>query len=155
MYLKAYSYHIQPVQGMNQWPGNELNKPLPPIPRKMPGRPKKKRTRTVQELPSHTGKISKIGVAMTCEICLQERHNKRSSKRELIAKPPRSPKKVGRPKKDKSLAEGTSGNSMAVTFYILFNGRCLILHIFHFTGNSMAEGTSVQAGKGKGEVDGT
>lgn len=114
MYLKAYSYHIQPVQGLNQWPSNELNKPLPPRPKKMPGRPKKKRKRTVHEPTSHTGKISKVGIGMTCQICLQEGHNRRTCKGEPVAKPPKPPaNKVGRPKKhDNSVADAAvKGNS--------------------------------------------
>ena len=106
MYLKAYSYHIQLVEGMNQWPANGLSKPLPPKPRKMLGRPKKKSKREVHEVPSHTGKISETGVAMKCQICLQERHDRRSCKREPITKPVKSSKKVGRPKK---VAEAVKG----------------------------------------------
>ncbi|KAJ9543410.1 hypothetical protein OSB04_023117 [Centaurea solstitialis] len=148
MYVKAYSYHIQPVQGMNQWPINDLNKPLPPKPKKMPGRPKKKRKRAVHEASSHTGKISKVGVAMTCQICLQEGHNKRSCKREPVPKPPKPPsKKVGRPKKN--------GNSVTEVVKVAAEGTSVQSGI----GNSMeAEGTSFQCGLGntmatKGPVD--
>nr|XP_043633761.1 uncharacterized protein LOC122604970 [Erigeron canadensis] len=41
-YMQLYDSHIMPVGGMSTWTINTKDKPLPPQPRKMPGRPKKK-----------------------------------------------------------------------------------------------------------------
>lgn len=80
LYKETYGNYLQPVQGMNQWPPNQLNKPLPPKPRKMPGRPKKKRKRAAHEPLSQVGKVSRVGAVMTCKKCGKEGHNKRGCK---------------------------------------------------------------------------
>ena len=80
LYKETYSYHLEPVQGMNQWPPNSLNKPLPPKPRIMPGRPKKKRNRAAHEPVTHVGRISRVGAIMTCKKCGGEGHNQRGCK---------------------------------------------------------------------------
>ncbi|KAJ9551842.1 hypothetical protein OSB04_015887 [Centaurea solstitialis] len=79
-YAETYASHICAVQGMNQWPPNELNKPLPPKPRTMPGRPKKKRKRAIHEPAPHVGRLSKVGTVITCRICGGEGHNRNGCK---------------------------------------------------------------------------
>ncbi|KAJ9566824.1 hypothetical protein OSB04_002790 [Centaurea solstitialis] len=59
-YQDTYASHILAVQGINQWPPNELNKPLPPKPRTMP--------------------VSKVGSIITCQNCGREGHNKKTCK---------------------------------------------------------------------------
>ncbi|XP_060210371.1 uncharacterized protein LOC132637276 [Lycium barbarum] len=41
-FLKAYSHFIQPITNMRMWPETTNPSIEPPVPRKMPGRPKKK-----------------------------------------------------------------------------------------------------------------
>ncbi|XP_052626786.1 uncharacterized protein LOC111891964 [Lactuca sativa] len=48
-FLKCYSANISLVNGSNLWPQTEFIKPLPPVPRRMPGRPKVNRRRHVTE----------------------------------------------------------------------------------------------------------
>nr|XP_043639512.1 uncharacterized protein LOC122610602 [Erigeron canadensis] len=48
--METYSTHIMPVGGMSTWTPNNREKPLPPQPRRMPGRPKKKRRRAYHEV---------------------------------------------------------------------------------------------------------
>ncbi|KAJ9537409.1 hypothetical protein OSB04_030142 [Centaurea solstitialis] len=80
-YAETYASHICAVQGINQWPPNELNKPLPPKPRTMPGRPKKKRKRAIHEPAPHVGRVSKVGTVITCKICGGEGHNRNGCKK--------------------------------------------------------------------------
>ncbi|KAJ9548999.1 hypothetical protein OSB04_021542 [Centaurea solstitialis] len=118
MYKVAYNHHLQPVQGMNQWKSNELNKPLPPKPKRMPGRPKKQRKKAMHEPSPHHGKISRIGSVMTCQKCHQVGHNRRGCKQQATQKPPKSTKPAGRPKKtdqgsvDKGKTEMTGNQSV-------------------------------------------
>ncbi|KAJ9542234.1 hypothetical protein OSB04_028740 [Centaurea solstitialis] len=100
MYKVTYGSYLQPVQGMNQWPPNYLNKPLPPKPRIMPGRPKKKRRRSAHEPVSHVGRVSRVGTIMTCTKCGGLGHNIRGCKNQ-VQKPSKTATKkpIGRPKK--------------------------------------------------------
>lgn len=43
LYLKTYEHVIQPLNGEIFWPRTKGDEILPPIPRKITGRPKKKR----------------------------------------------------------------------------------------------------------------
>ncbi|GJW15785.1 multidrug resistance-associated protein 5, partial [Tanacetum coccineum] len=61
MYFVAYHNYVKPVPGMNFWPDQSMySTVLPPKPRKMSGRPKKKRIRAIGEGSSST-RISKRG----------------------------------------------------------------------------------------------
>ncbi|KAJ9538305.1 LOW QUALITY PROTEIN: hypothetical protein OSB04_031038 [Centaurea solstitialis] len=82
MYKVAYNHHLLPVQGMNQWKINELNKPLPPKPKRMHGRPKKQGKKAIHEPSPHHGKVSRQGSVMTCQRCFQFGHNKRGCKQQ-------------------------------------------------------------------------
>ncbi|KAJ9565013.1 hypothetical protein OSB04_000979 [Centaurea solstitialis] len=91
---------LLPVQGMNQWKTNDLNKPLPPKPKRMPGRPKKQRKKAIHEPSPHHGKVSKQGSVMTCQKCFQVGHNRRGCKATVGHRPaPKASKPVGRPRK--------------------------------------------------------
>ncbi|CAH1412475.1 unnamed protein product [Lactuca virosa] len=48
-YVATYSQNIQPVGGSNLWPMTEFIKPLPPLVRRMPGRPKVNRVKHASE----------------------------------------------------------------------------------------------------------
>ncbi|GJZ35232.1 multidrug resistance-associated protein 5 [Tanacetum coccineum] len=62
MYYVAYHNFVKLVPGMNFWPDKSMySTVLPPKPRKMPGRPRKKRIRAIGEGGSST-RVSKAGV---------------------------------------------------------------------------------------------
>ncbi|GJV44209.1 hypothetical protein Tco_1428745 [Tanacetum coccineum] len=61
IYFVAYHNYVKPVPGMNVWPDQSTYSTiLPPKPRKMSGRPKKKRIRDIDEGGSST-RVSKVG----------------------------------------------------------------------------------------------
>ncbi|CAH9133824.1 unnamed protein product, partial [Cuscuta epithymum] len=78
LYQKTYSYTLQPINGELLWPRTEHEEMLPPLPRKMCGRPKKKRVREETEQATSNTKLSRKGRIMTCSICHKEGHNKSS-----------------------------------------------------------------------------
>ncbi|GJV68193.1 pentatricopeptide repeat-containing protein [Tanacetum coccineum] len=95
----AYNQFMKPVEGITFWPDcSNLSRILGPIPKKMPGRPKKKRIRASHENKSST-KISRAGIPMTCQNCGEPGHNKKGCKNPTIPKPPKEKGKAGRPKK--------------------------------------------------------
>ncbi|GJU33170.1 hypothetical protein Tco_1176759 [Tanacetum coccineum] len=49
MFVSAYSTYIEGMNGMDQWPTTEYTKPLPPVVKKMLGRPPHKRKRDAGE----------------------------------------------------------------------------------------------------------
>ncbi|GJX66977.1 pentatricopeptide repeat-containing protein [Tanacetum coccineum] len=66
MFHDAYHQYLTPVGGMSFWPDcSKMSKVLPPKPKKMPGRPRKKRIRAYHET-KYPNKISRPGVQMTC-----------------------------------------------------------------------------------------
>ncbi|XP_019186673.1 PREDICTED: uncharacterized protein LOC109181378 [Ipomoea nil] len=75
VYKRIYSHTIQPLNGEISWPRTNCEEILAPLPRRMTGRPKKKRTREPTEPP--IGKISRQGRVMTCSICKQKGHQNR------------------------------------------------------------------------------
>ncbi|KAF9620153.1 hypothetical protein IFM89_010812 [Coptis chinensis] len=78
MNMKAYSYFLQPING-EEWPKTKNEFFLPPLNKRMPGRPKKNRRQKVnEERPkTSTTEISIRGRVMTCLICKQPGHNKK------------------------------------------------------------------------------
>ncbi|KAG5592129.1 hypothetical protein H5410_042643 [Solanum commersonii] len=75
-YLNTYAHFIQPMYNMKIWPTS--NNPIvkPSKIKKMPGRPSKVRRNEANES-RKTGKLSKIGVVMTCSKCGTQGYNKR------------------------------------------------------------------------------
>ena len=98
-YMLAYSEYIKPVDGIHFWPDcSNLSRILGPIPKKMPGRPKKKRVRASHE-PKSRNKVSRAGIPMTCHNCGESGHNKKGCCNQPVPKPPKAKRKVGRPRK--------------------------------------------------------
>ncbi|GJU60634.1 multidrug resistance-associated protein 5 [Tanacetum coccineum] len=71
---------------------------LPPKPRKMPGRPRKKRIRAIGEGGSST-RVSKVGSQGSCSNCKKPGHNKSSCKEPVVEQTPKPKGVVGRPRK--------------------------------------------------------
>ncbi|CAH1412942.1 unnamed protein product [Lactuca virosa] len=99
-FRQCYSTNIEPVNGSNLWAQTEYIKPLPPMSRRMPGRPATKRKRHASEKESEFS-TTKVKVARTtrCGNCLEYGHNKRACKNERKQYVPPPPKKTGRPRK--------------------------------------------------------
>ncbi|XP_038707254.1 uncharacterized protein LOC120002562 [Tripterygium wilfordii] len=77
IYLRAYQVPLEPIRGENMWPKSELDVVVPPKLRKMPGRPKKKRRREINEnVLKH--KLSRVGRLVTCNVCKSKGHNARN-----------------------------------------------------------------------------
>ncbi|GJX29343.1 reverse transcriptase domain-containing protein [Tanacetum coccineum] len=99
MYIQAYNQYLTPVDGMSFWPEcGESSIILPPKPKTMPGRPRKKRIRARHETNS-SYRVSRTGTEMTCQNCGEKGHNKAGCKKEKVVKPPKPPTKKCRPKK--------------------------------------------------------
>nr|GFB58111.1 splicing factor [Tanacetum cinerariifolium] len=84
MWQNAYSYFIKPVGGSSMWPQTPEKPPLPPVLRKMPGRPRKLRIKHVTE---RVNVITKRGRMMTCHNCWENGHNKKGCNKEKQPKP--------------------------------------------------------------------
>ncbi|GJW39230.1 pentatricopeptide repeat-containing protein [Tanacetum coccineum] len=98
-FYDTYHQYLTPVGGMTFWPDcSDMSRVLPPKPRTMPGRPKKKRIRAAHEN-KNPNKVSKAGVTMTCTNCHQKGHNKKGCKNPTVVLPPKPPTKKGRPRK--------------------------------------------------------
>ncbi|GJW35940.1 hypothetical protein Tco_0058860, partial [Tanacetum coccineum] len=71
---------------------------LPPKPRKMVGRPRKKRIRAIGEGGSST-RVSKVGSHGSCSNCEKPGHNKSSCKEPVVEQTPKPKGVLGRPRK--------------------------------------------------------
>lgn len=82
-FISGYNHCIFPLQGMSQWPSTDKAKPLPPIARRMPGRPKHKRKRDATESDGNRQRLSRVGRVMHCTICKGEGHNRTTCKEDV------------------------------------------------------------------------
>ena len=94
-FKECYYTNISPVNGSNLWPETDFIKPLPPLARRMPGRPKVNRRRHVSENEGmvHTPRT------VRCGKCYQFGHNSKTCKNATRLPRPTPPKKIGRPRK--------------------------------------------------------
>lgn len=79
MLFNTYQFSIRPILGTNYWKKIKQTPPLPPIVRKMPGRPHKQIIRCPTE---ETNQVSRVGRRMTCTNCRKQGHNKKGCKNE-------------------------------------------------------------------------
>ncbi|XP_019182496.1 PREDICTED: uncharacterized protein LOC109177564 [Ipomoea nil] len=78
-YQRTYAHALLPMNGELFWPKTNCEEILAPIPKKMTGRPKKKRNREESEGSSTASKktqLSRKGRIMRCSICRQEGHTR-------------------------------------------------------------------------------
>ncbi|GKE99945.1 hypothetical protein Tco_0023296, partial [Tanacetum coccineum] len=62
VFVNAYNHYIEGMNGMDQWPTTDYQKPLPPVVRRMPGRPPhKKRDESKPEGTPSVGKVTTAG----------------------------------------------------------------------------------------------
>nr|XP_017251959.1 PREDICTED: uncharacterized protein LOC108222565 [Daucus carota subsp. sativus] len=112
-YWKTYTNYMQPLEGSDMWPKSKLVPVLPPMQRRMPGRPKKARRKEMHEdnakgtslKANGAVQVSKKGVQMTCSNCGEIGHNKKTcknspKKKTLEVEKPKN--KGGRPKVQKA-----------------------------------------------------
>ncbi|KAL7602969.1 hypothetical protein Lser_V15G16880 [Lactuca serriola] len=75
IFRKAYNYRIAPMNSSDMWPETNYTPPLPPINRRIPGRPTTKRMKsTTENIGTH--RVSKDGKKTRCSICKEIGHNK-------------------------------------------------------------------------------
>ena len=79
IYLKTYSFLINPINGPNLWAATPYNPPLPPKERRQPGKPKMKRVREPDE-PINPYKLSRNCLVMKCKNYGKPKHNTRTCK---------------------------------------------------------------------------
>ena len=90
-YKLAYGYGLPALNGEKLWPPAEGYPVVPPPIKKMPSRPKKVRRRDPYEKdPLKPNRLRKICV-MTCQNCLQEGHNSRTCKNDVVELPAKPP----------------------------------------------------------------
>ncbi|XP_019157212.1 PREDICTED: uncharacterized protein LOC109153808 [Ipomoea nil] len=90
-YLRTYAHTLQPMNGELFWPKTQFEEILAPIPKKMAGRPKRKRNREANEVPTRQKpstttttmgsvktRVSKRGKQMHCSLCKNPGHYKRT-----------------------------------------------------------------------------
>ena len=83
---EAYSHHMDPIKGRAMWPKSQCPFKLTPPPHHtQPGRPKKKRKRSVDErsqsqIQSQTQRLSRKHVSKRCGKCNNRGHNSRTCK---------------------------------------------------------------------------
>ncbi|KAL7600142.1 hypothetical protein Lser_V15G22071 [Lactuca serriola] len=102
-YKATYDQNIHPVNGSILWEETSYTKPLPPIERRMPGRPSVKRRRHVSENQDKYSQVSSKGRTVQCKNCLQRGHNKTSCKNPTVVPEPQPKKKMGRPRLEPDL----------------------------------------------------
>nr|KAJ0219374.1 hypothetical protein LSAT_V11C300103230 [Lactuca sativa] len=90
-FLGTYESNILPVNGSNMWEPTPYTKPLPPVERRMPGRPCIKRKMHVSE---HQDRFSQVSSKVSC-------------KNPLVKPTPKRKKKIGRPRLNPELTNCT------------------------------------------------
>ncbi|GKV22910.1 hypothetical protein SLEP1_g32721 [Rubroshorea leprosula] len=76
-YIDTYKNFIIPIDGMQFWADSGMPEIEPPIPKKTPGRPKKKRHLEEWEM-AFGSNMSRKGRVMTCQACFKKGHNSRT-----------------------------------------------------------------------------
>ena len=90
----TYAQNLMPANGCNLWAVSPFTKPLPPVSRRMPGRPSIKRRRHVSEVEDRHFKVGRARTTK-CTNCQGTGHNKVSCKNPYVAPPPKPIKKMG------------------------------------------------------------
>jgi len=124
MFKETYKGNIRPLNGSSMWAKTPYTKPLPPLARRMPGRPKTKRRRHVTEDNGGYKRLKTFGGTKICTNCWEQGHNKRTCKNPQKPKPPKVKKKMGRPLKtshtETSSQRPTTGRISQTKVYFVF-----------------------------------
>ncbi|KAI4376243.1 hypothetical protein MLD38_014028 [Melastoma candidum] len=83
-YRQAYMHVLHPLEGSKFWPHEESDPIRPPPYKKLPGRPRKqKRKKSKEEDPKTSSvQLSRKGIGMTCKLCGNMGHSRRTCKRQ-------------------------------------------------------------------------
>ncbi|GJY29960.1 multidrug resistance-associated protein 5 [Tanacetum coccineum] len=93
------------LPGMNFWPDQSMySTVLPPKPRKIHSRPRKKRIRSIGEGGSLT-RVSKVGSQASCSNCKKPKHNKASCTEPVVEQTLKPKEVLGKPRKKKSIGD--------------------------------------------------
>ena len=82
-YLKCYDPCILPVNGEHEWEDVDVQPPLPPTYGRAPGRPKKQRRKSadeIQQTKEQGKKVRRFGQICKCSFCGKQGHNTRTCK---------------------------------------------------------------------------
>nr|KAJ0223078.1 hypothetical protein LSAT_V11C200057480 [Lactuca sativa] len=108
-FIECYKSNIMPINGSNLWEQTLFQKPLPPIARRMLGRPATKRRRHSSEKETKFATIRvKVSITMRCGNFFEFGHNKQSCTSETKPRVPHAPKKIGRPRKNQEEHESAT-----------------------------------------------
>lgn len=75
-YNATYAYFVQPVQGVEFWEQTNYEKPVPPLIKRRPGRPKRARRKDGNEELVSNGKLRRTLAPVTCSRCGTRGHNR-------------------------------------------------------------------------------
>ncbi|GKB15489.1 retrotransposon protein, putative, ty1-copia subclass, partial [Tanacetum coccineum] len=100
-WLSAYQFSIKHVCGTSMWKRTGNQPPIPPILRKMLGRPRKNRIKGPSK---NNSQVNRFGRRMTCTNCLEVGHNKSTYDKDLVPKTPKPRKTPCRKKEPKSVS---------------------------------------------------
>nr|GEZ40857.1 hypothetical protein [Tanacetum cinerariifolium] len=78
VFVNANNHYIEGMNGMDQSPTTDYQKPLPPIVKRMLGRPTHKRKRDVMKDNGNRTRISRKGQLNHCTLCKKIGHNQRA-----------------------------------------------------------------------------
>ncbi|GJU06213.1 transposase, MuDR, plant [Tanacetum coccineum] len=78
VFVNAYNHFIEGMNEMDQWSSTAYQKPLPPIKKRMPGRPPHKRKRDAMKDDKNRTRISRKGQLNHCTLCKKTRHNQKA-----------------------------------------------------------------------------
>ncbi|KAJ9542857.1 hypothetical protein OSB04_029363 [Centaurea solstitialis] len=120
-FVATYNHKLKPLNGEKLWPKTNFTKPLPPMARRMSGRPRRARKKDASERGNQSSRsrinafgnrvVIKTGKKVACSNCLEVGHNSRSCKNQKKDVPMHPKKPVGRPRKDKTSNEGYGNGS--------------------------------------------
>ncbi|XP_019161872.1 PREDICTED: uncharacterized protein LOC109158417 [Ipomoea nil] len=76
-YLQIYEGLIHPMAGVSEWPVVDTAPPLPPVYKAKPGRPKKLRKSSTDEITNDGEHVARTWIKLHCSKCRQSGHNSR------------------------------------------------------------------------------
>ncbi|GKE46447.1 hypothetical protein Tco_1477705 [Tanacetum coccineum] len=101
--VHATKNYVKPVPGMNFWPDQSMYSTVLPLkPKKMPGRPRKKRIGSMGEGGSST-RVSKVDGQANCSNYKKPGHNKASCTTLVVEQTPKPKGVVSRPRNKQSM----------------------------------------------------
>ncbi|GJZ84570.1 pentatricopeptide repeat-containing protein [Tanacetum coccineum] len=105
LWFKTYQHSVKPVLGTQIWKRTGNHPSLPPIVRRMPGRPRKERIKAPSE---NNSQVSRVGRVMRCSNCQGIGHNKASCDKEPV---PKAPIQINPPGRTRQYVFGTHASA--------------------------------------------